>query len=102
MAQTSVYIVDDDEAVRDSLNVLLLTHDYNPKLYPSGEAFIEADLGSITGPILLDVRMPEPRWIGDFKNRIIAQSYAQSHYDEWSCRCFHGGPCLKKRRYGLY
>ncbi|WP_409432631.1 response regulator transcription factor [Litorimonas sp. RW-G-Af-16] len=58
MAQTSVYIVDDDEAVRDSLNVLLLTHDYNPKLYPSGEAFIEADLGSITGPILLDVRMP--------------------------------------------
>lgn len=53
-----VCIVDDDEAVRESLEVLLETMGYTVESYASGEAFLEncASLGP--GCVLLDVRMP--------------------------------------------
>lgn len=57
MTQT-VFIIDDDEAVRDSLSLLLETHDYNVQMFETGDAFIAAGLAAINGPILLDVRMP--------------------------------------------
>lgn len=54
----SAYIVDDDHAVRESLEFLLETHGFSVTPFISGDAFLESDLGSVTGPILLDVRMP--------------------------------------------
>ena len=53
-----IYIVDDDEAIRDSLKTLLETHGFSIHLYSDGERFLEADLMGISGPVLLDVRMP--------------------------------------------
>ena len=57
----SVYIVDDDAGVRDSLEILLRLHGYAPVSFATGEAFLAAiDNGSLRsgGVILLDLRLP--------------------------------------------
>jgi two-component system response regulator DctR len=53
------YIVDDDEAIRDSLSWLLQSRGVANLTYPSAEAFLEAWNPSLTGCILLDIRMEE-------------------------------------------
>lgn len=59
---TNVYIVDDDEAVRDSLRALLESQDignFFVKDYDSGKAFLD-DISNIQeGCLLLDFHMPE-------------------------------------------
>lgn len=55
---TTIYIVDDDDAVRESLSFLLETHGYTPQSFVSGDAFLSSDLSKVDGPVLLDVRMP--------------------------------------------
>ncbi|MGI9449692.1 MAG: response regulator transcription factor [Geminicoccaceae bacterium] len=53
-----IYIVDDDDAVRDSLEALLLAEGFDVVGFGSAEAFLaDCDL-SIAGCCLLDVRMP--------------------------------------------
>jgi FixJ family two-component response regulator len=58
MTQLSVHIVDDDEAIRDSLKWLLESRGLEVVLYPSGEAFLGAFDSSFCGCLVLDVRMP--------------------------------------------
>lgn len=54
----TVFIVDDDEAVRDSLRWLLEANGYRVRAYESAEAFLAAyDPGSV-GVLIVDVRMP--------------------------------------------
>lgn len=53
-----VCIVDDDEAMGDSLRLLLETAGCIVTLYQSGEAFLLSDLRRLSGCVLLDVRMP--------------------------------------------
>lgn len=53
-----VYVVDDDESVRDSLAFMLEGHDFNVITFEDGQAFIdEVDL-SQPGCVVLDSRMP--------------------------------------------
>lgn len=54
----TVYIVDDDEAVRDSLAVLLQTAGFNIATYSSGDAFVDALDATGNGCLIIDVRMP--------------------------------------------
>lgn len=54
-----VYIVDDDEAVRDSLQILLESAGLKAETFSSGVQFLEAAPSLATGCILLDVRMPD-------------------------------------------
>lgn len=54
----TVYIVDDDKAVRDSLSFLLETHGFNVVNFVSGDLFLQTNFNEISGPVLLDVRMP--------------------------------------------
>ena len=56
-ADGTVHVVDDDEAMRDSLAVLLAAAGFTVAAYPSAEAFLT---GSTQGPgcVLIDVRMP--------------------------------------------
>lgn len=58
-AQTlgTVYVVDDDEAVRDSIRWLLEASDYKVELYDSGESFIAKYDPNAIAVLLLDVRM---------------------------------------------
>ncbi len=54
----TIFVVDDDEAIRDSLAVLLKTVDLNATTFSSGDEFLEAYDPGWEGCILLDIRMP--------------------------------------------
>lgn len=54
----TVYVVDDDDAVRDSLKWLLEASDYRVELYDSGESFIAKYDPDAIAVLILDVRMP--------------------------------------------
>lgn len=53
-----VYVVDDDEAVRDSLQWLLEASDYRVATYDSAEAFLAGFDPNAIACLILDVRMP--------------------------------------------
>ncbi|MEL6687882.1 MAG: response regulator [Pseudomonadota bacterium] len=53
----TIIIIDDDDAVRDSLSILLEAHGFSIQTFVSGDAFLQA--GHSHGDcILMDVRMP--------------------------------------------
>jgi two-component system, LuxR family, response regulator FixJ len=54
----TVHIIDDDEAVRESLTFLLKTAQIDVRSYPSAAAFLEALPGAPAGCVITDVRMP--------------------------------------------
>ena len=54
-----VAVIDDDDAVRDSLGALLEAEGYDVDTYASGPAFLEALPDALPACALVDVRMPE-------------------------------------------
>ncbi len=54
----NVYVIDDDEAMRDSLEFLLSSADFSVRLFESGHHFLDALSGIDFGCIVSDVRMP--------------------------------------------
>lgn len=54
-----VYVVDDDDSVRDSVAVLLETAGYEVHAFPSGAAFLEVADAAQPGCVLLDMQMPD-------------------------------------------
>lgn len=57
----TVFIVDDDAAIRDGLVMLFRTHGYEPEAFPSGPAFLERCAGAMPEryAAILDLSMPE-------------------------------------------
>lgn len=53
-----IYIVDDDDAVRESLQFMLEVDGYSVRAFPSGEAFFDAVPSGTSGCMLLDLHMP--------------------------------------------
>ncbi|WP_296002568.1 response regulator [Rugamonas sp.] len=53
----TVYIVDDDPAVRDALGLLLGVRGYRTAVFASGEAFLQAWRPDWAGCLLVDIRM---------------------------------------------
>ncbi|KXS53012.1 response regulator FixJ [Marinobacter persicus] len=56
--QQTVYVVEDDEAVRDSLELLLKSDDKPVQTYESASAFLKDYSDQMAGCIVLDIRMP--------------------------------------------
>jgi two-component system response regulator TtrR len=56
---STVFIVDDDQAVRDSLKFLVESNGRAAQTYASAKAFIDGYDPDMPGCVLLDVRMPE-------------------------------------------
>jgi RNA polymerase sigma factor (sigma-70 family) len=56
--QQLVHIIDDDEALRDSLVWLLESTGLKVASYPSAEAFLRAWTPDMSGCLVLDIRMP--------------------------------------------
>ena len=54
----TIYVVDDDEAVRDSLVWLLESRHYRVESFASADAFLAAYDADMAGCLVLDVRMP--------------------------------------------
>ena len=55
---STVYIVDDDEAVRDSLRWPLEANNYRVRAFPSGESFLAEYDEKRPSVLIVDVRMP--------------------------------------------
>jgi two-component system response regulator FixJ len=58
MSEPTVFIVDDDEAVRDMLAMLVGTLGYHTRTFASGQDFLEHYSPELHGCLLLDVRLP--------------------------------------------
>lgn len=58
LATSTIYIVDDDEAVRDSLRWLLEANGYRVKSFSGAEEFLQAYDPDQVGVLIVDVRMP--------------------------------------------
>ncbi len=56
--QQTVYVVEDDEAVRDSLELLLKSDGKPVKTYESATSFLKDYSDQMAGCIVLDIRMP--------------------------------------------
>ena len=56
--EQTVYIVDDDEGIREGLSLLLDTVAQQHKVYSSAQEFLDQYHPSISGCIVLDIRMP--------------------------------------------
>ena len=59
MAEAVVHVIDDDEAMRDSLSYLLESADIAVRTYESAIEFLSGIDNVRTGCIVTDVRMPE-------------------------------------------
>src|SRR6478736_7126669 len=57
-AKRKVYVIDDDEAMRDSLDFLLGAADFDVTLFESAQHFLDALPGVDFGCVVSDVRMP--------------------------------------------
>lgn len=53
----TIFIVDDDPAVRDALGLLLGVRGYRTAMFASGEAFLQAWQAGWRGCLLIDIRM---------------------------------------------
>ncbi|MGH8502729.1 MAG: response regulator transcription factor [Gammaproteobacteria bacterium] len=58
-ARPSVFIVDDDDAVRGALRLLMKSIGLPAEVYPSARAFLTAFDSDRPGCLVLDIRMPE-------------------------------------------
>ena len=71
-----IYVVDDDEAVRDSLSWLLESNGYLVKCFSSAERFLQTVMGNdreVTSCAILDVRMPGMSGL-ELQEHLIAES----------------------------
>jgi FixJ family two-component response regulator len=57
-AARTVYVVDDDEALRDALGMLFRTAGLKVELYASAVEFLERAKPAMPGCLVLDIRMP--------------------------------------------
>ncbi|NNE87213.1 MAG: response regulator transcription factor [Silicimonas sp.] len=86
-----VYLVDDDEAVRDALSLLLETVGLNARSFASPETFLEQVSGLTPGCLILDIRMPAISGL-KLQEKLSAQGIAwptvviSGHGDIEACR----------------
>lgn len=58
MSDVAVYVIDDDDAARESLEFLMRSASFPVTAYDSAAAFLRALPGIVSGCIITDVRMP--------------------------------------------
>jgi FixJ family two-component response regulator len=68
----TIHIIDDDDSVRGSLDLLLRSAGYRTRLYAALGEFVPAEAGQALGCVLLDVRMPGANGL-DFHETLARQ-----------------------------
>jgi two-component system response regulator FixJ len=71
-----IHVVDDDEAIRDSITFLLDSAGYRAKAYASGEEFLAGAVDAEPGVLVTDVRMPGLSGL-ELVNRLNEAGFAQ-------------------------
>lgn len=68
-ATATVFVVDDDEGLRNAIEFLLETAGLTAKTFANGQAFLEYYRPEMRGCLLLDIRMPDISGL-DFQEKI--------------------------------
>jgi FixJ family two-component response regulator len=82
-----ISIVDDDDALRNSLDDLIRSFGFRAEGFPSAEAFLSSNPGRETACLILDVRMPGMNGL-DLQRQIVAANlripiiFITSHADD--------------------
>ena len=58
IVKQTVFIVDDDEAVRGALRLLMKSVGHEAKTFDSGDEFLASCSSGVSGCLILDIRMP--------------------------------------------
>jgi FixJ family two-component response regulator len=74
MSDRTVFVVDDDEAVRRALRFLLHTAGHTVEVFPSASAFLESYEPDRRGCLVLDIRMPQMTGL-DLQNELNARGW---------------------------
>ena len=72
MSEPTVFIIDDDESVRDAIGFLLDSVDIAHEDFPSADAFLAQFDALKTGCLILDIRMPGMSGL-DLQSELIAR-----------------------------
>ena len=98
----NVYVVDDDEAVRDSLQWLLEGKDYRVRCFDSAESFLSRYDPREVACLIVDIRMPGITGL-ELQDRLLETQITiahRLHHRSW--RCAHGGQHHEKRGDGFH
>jgi len=71
MSERCIFVVDDDESVRDAIGMLLDSVDLQFELYASASDFLEGVESERSGVLVLDIRMPGMSGL-ELQDRLIA------------------------------
>jgi two-component system, LuxR family, response regulator DctR len=74
MAESTVHVVDDDDAIRDALAWLLRSRGVPARAWPSAEAFLAEYSDAMRGCLVLDVRMDGMSGVELFDQLLAQQS----------------------------
>ena len=74
MSAPAVYVVDDDDAIRDALTWLLKSRGLAARAWPSAEAFLADWSEALRGCLVLDVRMEGMSGVELFERLLAAGS----------------------------
>lgn len=92
MPDATVFIVDDDPSVRDSLGLLLGLRGYRTAIFADAESFLNAYRPDWRGCVLLDIRMPGMDGLecAAHLNRLSAPPAIifSTAYDAYACQAF--------------
>ena len=83
MTEPIIYVVDDDEAMRDSMTWLLEGEGYQVACFESAEAFLRARNDAMRGCIVLDVRMPEMSGL-ELHEKLTTKTCSQGFPGHWN------------------
>ena len=59
MKNRFIVVIDDDDAVRDSVSTLLEAHGFSVQCFASGPEFLQSNFQGKTACLLLDYHMPD-------------------------------------------
>lgn len=59
MSEKFIVVIDDDDAVKDSVGTLLEAHGFSVRCFASGPEFLQSDFQNHTACLLLDYHMPD-------------------------------------------
>ncbi len=95
--QQTVFVIDDDQAVRESLHWLLESVGYQVCSYASAHEFLNVYDGTSPGCLVLDVRIPGMSGL-ELQNYMLERDWCLPVIIARSRRRADGGACDKKRR----
>ena len=75
MKNRFIAVIDDDDAVRDSVSTLLEAHGFSVRCFASGPEFLQSDFQGKTACLLLDYHMPDMTGI-DLLNELKRRGFS--------------------------